>query len=541
VFADFIADNIISNAKLKNSVKVLDPAVGDGELLISLIKALKSHSIYNIDVCGIDTNPVSIEITKKRLEEAYPEISLTLKTKDFLELCLEKETLFDSNKTSRFDLLISNPPYIRTQVLGSKQTQKLSKAFGLKGRIDIYQAFLIAMQSVLKKDAVAGVIVSNRFLTTKGAAKFRETLYHQYSIKGIWDFGDTKVFDAAVLPAVMVLSPCNKKDNVNIPFSSVYVAENHENTESAPFVDNQIKALQYSGIVRSKKANYRVKSGQLNFDSKPSDLWSLQDSDSKRWLNTVSKNTWCLFKDIGKVRVGVKTTADNIFIKSDWKSDIGYEPELLLPLSTHHIAGRYKNNKNQKKYILYTHTIVDGRRTTYNLEQYPLSKKYLEDNKKQLTARKYVAEANRHWFEIWVPQNPSLWSQPKIIFRDITERPTFWIDKEGTVVNGDCYWMVSDKRDAPKGILWLVLAIANSRFIEVFYDIKFQNKLYSKKRRFITQYVEQFPIPDPNLKESQKLITLAEKCYNEENIKNREKFENEIDQIVWSIFKVQNL
>jgi len=105
-------------------------------------------------------------------------------------------------------------------------------------------------------------------------------------------------------------------------------------------------------------------------------------------------------------------------------------------------------------------------------------------------------------FEIWVPQNPSFWSQPKIIFRDISEHPTFWMDKEGTIVNGDCYWLINDNDNMPENILWLVLAVANSHFIEDFYDIKFQNKLYSNRRRFITQYVEQFPIPDPNLADS---------------------------------------
>ena len=93
----------------------------------------------------------------------------------------------------------------------------------------------------------------------------------------------------------------------------------------------------------------------------------------------------------------------------------------------------------------------------------------------------------------------------------------------------------------PKDILWLILAIANSRFIEDFYDIKFQNKLYSNKRRFITQYVEQFPITDPSLKESKKLIALAKKCYEETDSCKREKIEDQIDRIVWSVFGVTQL
>lgn len=117
----------------------------------------------------------------------------------------------------------------------------------------------------------------------------------------------------------------------------------------------------------------------------------------------------------------------------------------------------------------------------------------------------------------------------------------FWLDTEGSVVNGDCYWMVRDKEDSPENILWLILAIANSNFIEDFYDLKFQNKLYSNRRRFITQYVEQFPIPDPNLENSKRLIALSEKCYNETDIEKRSAIENKINNLVWSTFNVTPL
>lgn len=543
VFSDFISEKIISNAKLKGLIRIVDPAVGDGELLLSLIKNLKKHGINEIEAYGFDTNPSSIEITRSRLKESYPDITISLHNTDFLKVCLEKRTmsgsadLFISSDIPEFDLLIANPPYIRTQVLGAEQAQWLSKTFGLKGRIDIYQAFLVAMKSVMHSDGVAGVIVSNRFMTTKGAGKFREILYNQYAIKGIWDFGDTKVFEASVLPAVLLLSPCSKLNNTNVPYSSVYLNSTSE-SENGPFANNQIDALNYSGTVRSENCAYTVKSGHLGFDAKPSDVWRLQDQESEEWLSQVAAKTWCTFKNIGKIRVGVKTTADSVYIRSDWNKEIGYKPELLLPLTTHHVARRFKCSDKIKKEILYTHTILDKKRSVVNIDDYPLSKQYLESNKEQLAGRKYVIEANRKWFEIWVPQNPAFWKEEKIIFRDISEQPTFWIDKEGSVVNGDCYWMLKENNEAPKDILWLVLAIANSRFIEDFYDVKFQNKLYSNKRRFISQYVEQFPLPNPELKLSKKLVSLAMACYEEDDSNQRDLIEKEIDQIVYSIFDI---
>ena len=68
------------------------------------------------------------------------------------------------------------------------------------------------------------------------------------------------------------------------------------------------------------------------------------------------------------------------------------------------------------------------------------------------------------------------------------------MDLDGTIVNGDCYWLAATD-DKTTVLLWLALAVGNSSFIEAFYDRRFNNKLYAGRRRFITQYVEHFPIP----------------------------------------------
>jgi len=46
------------------------------------------------------------------------------------------------------------------------------------------------------------------------------------------------------------------------------------------------------------------------------------------------------------------------------------------------------------------------------------------------------SNSGREWYEIWVPQDPAAWDQPKLVFRDISEEPMFWIDHDGAVVNG---------------------------------------------------------------------------------------------------------
>jgi restriction endonuclease S subunit len=109
------------------------------------------------------------------------------------------------------------------------------------------------------------------------------------------------------------------------------------------------------------------------------------------------------------------------------------------------------------------------------------------------------------------------------------------MDLSGAIVNGDCYWLISDQ---PKNqeLLWLALAVANSTFIESFYDFRFNNKLYSGRRRFMTQYVEKFPIPDPRLDQTQKIIEITKQIFDLIPSHEAEQLEIELNRLIWEAF-----
>ena len=128
-----------------------------------------------------------------------------------------------------------------------------------------------------------------------------------------------------------------------------------------------------------------------------------------------------------------------------------------------------------------------------------------------------------------------MWDLPKLVFRDIAAMPTFWIDMEGSVVNGDCYWLTCDDPSQTE-ILWLAAAIGNSTFIESFYDYRFHNQLYAGRRRFMTQYVEQFPLPDPANSSSKAIIDRAKRIYECAPSPLADSLMEELDHMVWEAF-----
>jgi len=546
ILANFVAEQIILATvyhTASRQIRVLDPAVGDGELLLSLLRHLQKPERLCVDVFGLDTDPKAIDAATIRIRRAFSNVPMSITNSDFLDFVLdtytpnEQNDLFRSPHAEFFDIVIANPPYVRTQIMGSARAQKLARHFELSGRIDLYHAFIEAISRVLKPGAVAGIIVSNRFLTTRSGAGVRKRIIRNFDVLHVWDLGDTRLFAAAVLPAVLLLRRKNGKLPRTEPrFTSIYQTACVSAEQKC---SNVIDALSKTGIVQVTNGNcYRVLQGVLDYGGDPTAVWQLNNEFSRKWLSKVKANTFCTFGTLGKIRVGVKTTADRVFIRSDWADMPETErPELIRPLITHHIARRFRaaQGKTQRG-ILYTHQVINGKRVPINLDDFPRSANYLSIYRPLLEKRGYIQRAGRKWYEIWVPHDPEAWAKPKLVFRDISEIPTFWMDLSGSIVNGDCYWLVC-KDTYTMDMLWLALATANSSFAAKFYDFRFNNKLYSGRRRFITQYVEQFPLPDPSSSISKQIVQIAQDLYNSVSLANKVKaMERELDELVWQAF-----
>lgn len=538
--SDFVARQMLlvwAKLSAAKTVRVLDPAIGDGQLITSVIAQLQQHGIRVIEVLGFDTDSDAVDFAKARLIRQFPKLRIDIRCQNFLDYILLKKSndLFVAPiSVKSFDLIISNPPYIRTQILGRRKAQALAQQFGLSGRVDLYYAFLLSLNEMLNKNGVLGIIVSNRFMSTQSGQVVRRELFKKYDVLEIVDFGDTKIFEAAVLPAVLIMK---KKTSINdeqhIQFTQIYSTDS---IPSATPCKDIFQAIQQNGVFRINGTQYyKVQKGILNPKAKNGDVWRLSNEQNEHFLSTVMTYTKTTFGDVGKIRVGVKTTADKVFIRTNWDQlPESNRPELLFPLITHHIANRFHAFESQKE-ILYPHEVVNGKRVAVNLGKYPNTKAYLEAHQSELKKRTYVTKSGRQWYEIWVPHHPDLWKTPKLVFRDIVDKPTFWYDHSGAIVNGDCYWMTL-KQGESDDWLWLALAVGNSTFIETFYDHRFNNKLYAGRRRFMTQYVEKFPLPDLNTPMAKKIVSITKQIFKQKLTNDTSSLEEQLDGLVWQVF-----
>lgn len=523
--ADYLTSRILSYVD-KKFVKVIDPACGDGELLVSMGEHLSARKI-NFTLTGYDLNEEYLSLAKERSYQ-FGKQKTNLVNGNFLEfvdinqnqLALNFLGVKENGVNESSDIVIANPPYVRTQILGTEQAQLLAQKFDLKGRVDLYYPFLIAMTASLKIGGIIGVITSNRYLSTKSGESVRKFLNENYEILEIVDLGDTKLFDAAVLPAIFI---GRKKRNIEAvsnaaKFIKVYEELNGYKGELKPVANiYDVLNTSDSGYFTVNTKRYKKTDGVLMCRTTKGYSWELLSDSESLWINKINNNASCFVGDLFKVRVGIKTTADKVFINDEWDKLGTEKPEedLLKDLISQENIGRWGTTAKATLQILYPHYNKNGNKTTIDIEKFPKAKKYFEKFEARLKGRKYLIDAGRKWFEIWVSHNPDFWKLPKLVFPDISLSPRFYFDEGGKLVNGNCYWIVAEKKDSVEKLL-LIQGVSNSKLMTKYHDLVFNNKLYSGRRRYFTQYVEKYPLPNFDSPAAKSIIKIVKKL-NDEN------------------------
>lgn len=357
---------------------------------------------------------------------------------DFLQPCAQEEE-------TRFDAVISNPPYVRTQVLGSVAARELAARFNLTGRVDLYHAFVKAMTLALREGGILGLLTSNRFLTVQSGRSMRDWLTSQFRLLRLVDLGDTKLFEAAVLPAIIVAERTPRSGKQDCEFIRVYESS-EKGLATAREERSVLEALDgsFAGHTRTNGTCYEIETGRLQTGPDSRTPWVMSNANVDAWLAAAKSNSTCSFADVAKICVGIKTTADSVFVRDDWDTlpeSERPESELLHPLVTHHLANRWHlpTRPAGAKQVLYPYVGDAADRLPVDLADFPRTHAYLLQHRARLESRSYVIESGRRWYEVWVPHRPRDWTQPKLAFPDISETNKFFLVEPGWIVNGDCY------------------------------------------------------------------------------------------------------
>ncbi len=238
---------ILFNKSLRK-VKILDPCVGGGAFITSLIQKIYKifTQYYELNDCEdskeivtkicnfiteniffADLNKYSIEITKIRIKCAlitlfsrnYSHVIDTITFNSYLGNTLTK---FGKDFPSKFHIIFGNPPYISsdnikksiTQNTLNKLKENYSSVIKKGSKPDLYFYFMKRAVDHLEKNGCLSFIIPNRVLSNDYATKLRYFLLLQCHIQLIIDFNPKiQVFPGAnVHPCIFIIKKREKMD-----------------------------------------------------------------------------------------------------------------------------------------------------------------------------------------------------------------------------------------------------------------------------------------------------------------------------------------
>lgn len=547
---DYIVKNTVGQKiknktpKQIEKIKILDPACGSGSFLLTAFQTLidfhlnfyekhpeasrqgalfpdvitnydgtkrlsieKKANILKNNIFGVDVDSQAVEIAMMSLylkclegekdlprkRELLPSLAKNIRSGNslisydiFEQLTLfneeEKDQInpFDwSSKTTGFglimekggfDVVIGNPPYVRQEILSDYKPYFQDKYKVYHGVADLYAYFIEKSFSLVKQKGLFGFIVSNKWMRANYGGPLRNWMKSKQIIR-IIDFGDLPVFqEVTTYPCILILSHWKAQKK---------------------FLASQVTDLNFSSLEDYVENNqYEVNQDSLDFKS-----WSLTDPITDKLLKKIILTGIPLSEYIdGKIYRGILTGLNKAFIidENTKKTLIEIDPkslEFIKPFLSGKDVKRYEPLKANKYVILIpkgwtnTNSAKVSKKWAWIQAVNPAIASHLEPYKKDAEKRN---DKGDYWWELRACDYYNEFTQPKIMFPDISLRGDFTFDQSGEFYCSNTTYFISSEDKYLLGIL-------NSSLIAFFYK-KYFSTYRGGYLRFFSQYVDVIPI-----------------------------------------------
>jgi len=359
-----------------------------------------------------------------------------------------------------FDIVLANPPFVRMElIMDEKPALKRRFPHLFAGRADLYVYFYGLALHILRDGGCLTFISSNTYLNSKFGEKLRRHCLEVATVRTLIDFAETKVFDAVVEPAIIVM------EKIKVPEAEVRIVKWREDQS----LDELPEVAKHAG--------------NISLSSFTNDPWRLETPTILRLLDHLKDQH--VSKPLGNyvegdVLYGVKTGLNDAFVidattrerlRKDLRND-----EIIKPFLRGRDISKWAT-RPVTNWLIYTYHGVD-------ITRYPLIEEHLRPFKVALEAR----ATEQAWYELQQPQYrySQFFEGPKIIYQDIARYFGMAWDDEGSYLANTCYFIPTRE----KWLLGVLLSAAMQFHV--------QKTIGSDEGGFIrlfAMHVKKFPVP----------------------------------------------
>ena len=399
--------------------------------------------------------------------------------------------------TEGFDIVISNPPYVRQERI--KYKNSISDYALFTSTADLYTYFFELALANLKPEGVLSYITSSKYGRALYGEGLRRLIATETEINYLVDYGDEHVFAAITNTWVVQLS-------------STLPDSNHK--------FKLLKSIDAPPIL--------IPQAQLT-----SEAWAFNDDVTEDVKNKIKKVGPLLKNSNYRISYGLKTGLNEAFVideqtRNELASADNKNSEILMPLFRGRDIARYE-----------TKPIVSWIIATKNefkvSQQYPTIAKYLEKRDKELDGKiRRRGDQGAHWMNLRDCAYYDLMEGEKLVWLELTDQNKFTYTSNGEYILAGA-WMISGPN------LKALLGVMNSKLVNYYFSF-----LSNSSGMGTTQWkkfaVENIPIPDFTKVSKplrNKLIDLVEKRLTLKITDHKTEaldLEKEIDKVVYAIY-----
>ena len=387
-----------------------DLSCGPGAFLAQLRNLLPKDTT----IVGTDSCPEYVCLARLNAVGRRPCVIESLDT--LTDLRQVQTDLFDETlgvPAEGYDLIVGNPPYIRSQLLNAAYARTLKGLYPefTAGNFDLVVLFLAHTLGALAPGGIGSLVVSNKFMVSRYGSEICKHLATSSRILEIMDFGDGQVFPDKTTYICAItfakLPPTSPTTLIKFP-PGLKWNERGEHLELGQKTQIPLERLQ----------------------SVP---WNLAGESHDEILRLMHRPQHPRLIDVfPNISQGVRTGANHVFvIRGSAVEEI--EPELLHPYATGENIRRCRIVPSNR-HLLWLYRSGEQAGVTLlrpdELEKnYPGAWAYLQRHRQELSERDL--EAGTPWYGYSRSQNLELQHRPKILAREMMPWAEFAADTEG--------------------------------------------------------------------------------------------------------------
>lgn len=373
---DRMVEKLFADRAPKADEVLLDPGCGPGAFISGLIRWAERNGCGLPEIVGYENEPRRCAEARQRFEHV-PNVNIVCG--DFL-----------AASGGPFDYIIGNPPYVSITHLPAREREQFRRRFfSAEGRFDLYLLFFEKALRLLNPNGRLVFVTPEKFLYVKTAQSLRRILANYY-VREIEFISEETFKDLVTYPTITTVDSVLNSDT-------------------------------------KTKAQLRNRSRlRVIFPKDGSSLQPLvNEYRSPGHSNEIALEDVCV-----RISCGVATGADAVFV---------HKTGNLEPNLTHYsyptISGRDLSSGGSG--IRSTSSMLipyDAAGKLLPVDELGALGAYLSEPnvRRKLEGRTCVQRKPWYAFHDSVPLSDIL--RPKLICKDITAKPHFWIDREGGIV-----------------------------------------------------------------------------------------------------------